>query len=248
MPIQRLVVVSDAHLGEVPRSVEDALLDFLEEVPSLGDGLLINGDLFGFWFAYRRALPRAGFRVAARLIELARRLPVLMTGGNHDRWGDRFWDLETEIRFAPGEIRLALGSGTAVAIHGDQVGGGPPGYRLKNWLIQSRLASLVFRALPAELGFRIADGLARPDHSGSAARREAATAARQRAWAEARLRDEPGVSLLVMSHSHRPVALQVRSGQRYLNPGAWFDGYHYALATDRTHELRQFRGSPLRLP
>ena len=248
MPIQRLVVVSDAHLGSVPRSVEDALLDFLEEVPSLGDGLLVNGDLFGFWFAYRRALPRAGFRVTARLIELARRFPVLMTGGNHDRWGDRFWDRESGIRFASGELRFALGSKTALAVHGDQVGGGPPGYRLKNWLIQSRLASLGFRALPAELGFWITDGLARPDRSARAARREGATADRQRAWAETRLRDDPGVSLLVMSHSHRPAALEVRPGQRYLNPGAWFDGYHYALATDRTHELRQFRGSPPRLP
>ena len=87
--MERLVIVSDAHLGSVPDRVEEAFLAFLDHVPALGDGLLVNGDLFDFWFAYRRVIPRAGIRVVARLAELARRLPVAMTGGNHDRWGDR---------------------------------------------------------------------------------------------------------------------------------------------------------------
>ena len=65
---ETLVVVSDAHLGYAPPSVEAALLEFLDAVPSLGDALLVNGDLFEFWFAYATALPRHAFRVAAALV------------------------------------------------------------------------------------------------------------------------------------------------------------------------------------
>jgi len=61
MPIQRLIVVADAHLGAVPASVEEALLHLLDELPKLGDGLLLNGDLFAFWFSYRRAIPRSEY-------------------------------------------------------------------------------------------------------------------------------------------------------------------------------------------
>ena len=56
-----VVTVADAHLGAAPHSVTEAFLAFLEQVPDLGDALLINGDLFDFWFAYRHAIPRHGF-------------------------------------------------------------------------------------------------------------------------------------------------------------------------------------------
>lgn len=242
MPIQRLVVVSDAHLGAVPRSVEDALLGFLDAVPSLGDSLLINGDLFGFWFAYRRAIPRAGLRVVFRLAELARRLPVFMTGGNHDRWGDPFWNGDLHLTYDPHTLELTLGAATVVALHGDQIPDPSRSHRLKHTLFRSRLASGVYRLLPAELGFLVTQGLARPANSDRARRHEEETAREQRAWAESRLRQDPSIGLLVMGHSHRPVAAELLPGQWYLNPGAWFDGHRYAIATPGHLTLSQFPG------
>ena len=55
-----LVVVSDAHLGVTPPAVEEALLAFLDRVPQEGDCLLVNGDLFDFWYSYGRVIPRSG--------------------------------------------------------------------------------------------------------------------------------------------------------------------------------------------
>jgi len=69
---QRLVLVGDAHLGRGSRETERALLAFLDAVPSLGDGLLVTGDLFEFWFSYGRAVPRRGSRVVAALAALRR--------------------------------------------------------------------------------------------------------------------------------------------------------------------------------
>lgn len=242
MPIQRLVVVSDAHLGAVPSPVEDALLGFLDRVPSLGDGLLINGDLFAFWFGYRRAIPRTGLRVVTRLGELSRRLPILMTGGNHDRWGDPVWNRELGMTYAAEELRFRLGTAQALAIHGDQVPGASIGDRIKHAGFRSRLASAVYRMLPAELGFRLTDRLGRRAGSERESRHEDETAALQRRWAERRLDDESEPTLLIMGHSHRPAAVELGSGRRYLNPGAWFDRFRYAVATDSTLELSQYPG------
>ena len=101
-----LVVVSDAHLGVTPPAVEEALLAFLDAVPTLGDCLLVNGDLFDFWFSYGRVIPRRGFQVAAALARLARRMPVLMVGGNHDRWGGDFWQPRPRraVRSSPAHV------------------------------------------------------------------------------------------------------------------------------------------------
>ena len=74
-------MVSDAHLGVAPAAVEEVLLEFLHACPTLGDCLLINGDLFDFWFTYSRVIPRRGFHVAAALASLRGRMPIVMVGG-----------------------------------------------------------------------------------------------------------------------------------------------------------------------
>jgi UDP-2,3-diacylglucosamine hydrolase len=241
-PIHRLVVMSDAHLGAVPPEVENVFLEFLDQVPSLGDGLLINGDLFGFWFAYRRAIPRAGIRAVARLAALARRIPVLMTGGNHDRWGAPFWS-ELGIQFEAFELRFALGDTPALALHGDRIPGVSLGSRLKARVFTSSIASLGFRMLPADLGFRLTAPLAAPSRSARAQAHEEATAARQLEWATAELRNGSAAGLIILGHSHRPAAVELEPGRRYLNPGAWFDGYRYALVTEEAVELTRHSGS-----
>ena len=84
-----LVIVSDAHLGVASPDTEEALLEFFDAVPGLGDCLLINGDLFDFWFTYSRVIPRRGFHVAAALARLRRRVPIPTRspcGGDHPTW------------------------------------------------------------------------------------------------------------------------------------------------------------------
>src|ERR671912_966592 len=114
-----LVVVSDAHLGVAPPAAEEVLLEFLRACPTLGDCLLVNGDLFDFWFTYSRVIPRRGFHVTAALAGLARRMPVLMVGGNHDRWGGDFWERDLGLRFDPYRLTFQVGGLTVAAVHGD---------------------------------------------------------------------------------------------------------------------------------
>ncbi len=71
----RLVIVQDAHLGPDSPEREEAFLAFLEAVPTLGDCLLVNGDLFEFWAEYRRVVPRTGFHVVAELARLRKADP-----------------------------------------------------------------------------------------------------------------------------------------------------------------------------
>jgi UDP-2,3-diacylglucosamine hydrolase len=237
-----LVVVSDAHLGGSPPDVEERLLAFLEAVPTLGDCLLLNGDLFDFWFSYSRVVPRRGFQVAAALAGLGRRhLPMVMVGGNHDRWGGDFWTRDLGIRFEPSSARFEIGRRRVLAIHGD--GLTEPGLRatLLHRLINHPITAAVYRWIHPELGLRLVDIVG--PHLGSHLPNEAAlhaAAERQREWAERRLASEPDLGLVVMGHTHRPALSEPGPGRQYLNPGAWFDGGRYALVTEQGGELRTF--------
>ena len=46
-------------------------LRFLRELRGQAASLVINGDLFDFWFEWRSVIPRTGFRVLAALADLA---------------------------------------------------------------------------------------------------------------------------------------------------------------------------------
>ena len=238
---QTLVVVSDAHLGVTPPAVEEALLAFLDAVPTLGDSLLVNGDLFDFWFSYAHVVPRRGFQVAAALARLARRLPVLMVGGNHDRWGGDFWSRDLGVRFDPRRLTFHLGRLGVAAIHGDGLTEPRRRAVLLHRLINHRLTSAVYRALHPDLGVKLVEILSPRlgDPSHDEARLEAA-AAQQRAWAAELLAREPELGMVIMGHTHHAELSRTPTGGTYLNPGAWFQGLRYAVATEDGAELRQF--------
>lgn len=236
-----LVVVSDAHLGVAPPDVEEVLLEFLHACPTLGDCLLVNGDLFDFWFTYSRVIPRRGFHVAAALARLRSRMPIIMVGGNHDRWDSQFWERDLGLRFHPLRATFQIGGRTVLAVHGDGLTETRWQAKLIHRLIQHPATAGIYRLLHPDLGFRLVDLLspALGDHTHDEATL-ARAADRQRVWAERLLDEQPSVGLVVMGHSHRAVIADFPDGRQYLNPGAWFDGFRYAIATASGAELRSW--------
>ena len=237
----QLVVVSDAHLGAAPKPVEEALLAFLDEAPKLGDCLLVNGDLFDFWFAYRRVVPRSGFSAAAALAHLRRRMPIVMTGGNHDRWGDSFWDRDIGIQFAPGEVRFEAAGRRVLALHGDGVAEAHRSAAMLHRITRHSVTARVFGWLHPTVGFALVGAMSH--RLADAARHDAVlleASKRQAAWAGRRLAGDPTVDLLVLGHTHRPTSRELEPGRHYLNPGAWIDGQRYAVVTPAGIELCQW--------
>ena len=238
-----VVTVADAHLGATPPGVSDAFLRFLGEVPSLGDALLINGDLFDFWFCYRHVMPRHGFRVAAALAELRKRVPIAIVGGNHDRWGDDFWERDLGAIYHPRELRFDIGRRATLAVHGDGLTDTRPSARVLNTILGSNTALALFRMLHPDAAHRLVlrmQPMLGENDRGSSARLKAF--AQQEAWARARLGKDQDVGLVIMAHTHHAAVAQLSPGQQYLNPGAWFDGFCYAVATETGAELRTFTG------
>lgn len=239
-----LVVVSDAHLGVAPPGVEAALLDFLETVPHLGDCLLVNGDLFDFWFSYSRVIPRRGFRVAAALAQLRRHIPIVMVGGNHDRWDTHFWEQEVGLRFEPIRATFEIGRRRVAAIHGDGLAEPRWQARVIHGLIHHPATAAVYRVFHPDLGLRLVDSLSPllGDHTVDEQKLTRA-ADRQTQWAKELLNNEDSLGLVIMGHTHRAMLTEPWAGRQYLNPGAWFDGFRYAVATESGAELRTFKPS-----
>jgi len=239
----RVVVVADAHLGQVPRATETAFHAFLDAVPDLGDALLINGDLFDFWFEYGAVIPRRHFGTAAKLQTLrARGIPITFVGGNHDRWGGDFLTQDLGIAFHGGEAETDVAGRRTFVAHGDGLTEQHWSAKLMHRVTRHRITIRAFRALHPDVGFWIAHKL-----SGKLAdttRDDAVLDRAERAqaqFAQELLGRRPDLGLVILAHTHRPALAELGNGRAYLNPGAWLDGFRYAVVTRDSIELKTFR-------
>src|SRR3712207_8538092 len=102
-------VISDIHLGARSRDMERALVAFLRSLPGRAKSLLINGDLFDFWFEWKTVIPRNHFRTLGALADVADAgIETLMIAGNHDGWGGELLTNDVGVQYLRGPWRGGL--------------------------------------------------------------------------------------------------------------------------------------------
>lgn len=235
-------VVSDTHLGvgNDDRERERDLVAFLRHLEGRAASLLINGDLFDFWFEWRTVIPRRAFRVLAALRAITDRgVPIVWTAGNHDCWGGEVLkkDIGAWYQLDPWEGEIA-GWRTRVE-HGDGLRDREDrAYRAVRPVMRHPWAIRAFRALHPDFATRIATSAsgASRDHraldEGEALRVSAFAALGRR-------RD---LDLLIYGHSHIPVVLNAPRGV-YANAGGWAERPTYLIITEDRVGLYEWNGS-----
>ena len=235
MPSGPVFLVSDVHLGAVPRETEEAFRRWLLHVKESGSRLIINGDLFDFWFEYRRVVFSRHVRVLALLADLVESgLPVLVMGGNHDWWGGDFLKREIGVDFRQEPARIRVRSRSVLIAHGDGLGAGDLGYRILRLVLRGRPTRWLFRWIHPDLGARLADwvsGTGDQLDSGAAPANEGRTAFLS-GWAAARLKQDPSLDIVALGHGHEPMLNEVAPGRFYVNSGDWVRHRSYVTIDD----------------
>jgi UDP-2,3-diacylglucosamine hydrolase len=233
-------IVSDAHLGIEPGRAEEEMLAFLEAVRVSGGSLVINGDLFDFWFEWRTVIPRPAFRVLSALRAITDRgSAIVWVAGNHDCWGGDVLrrDIGVWYQLDPWEGQIA-GWRTRVE-HGDGLREvEDKHYRMWRPLMRSKVAIRAFRALHPDLATRIATATS----GASRHRRSPDEGEVLREIANRILAARGDLDLLVYGHSHTPALESARAGV-YANAGGWAERPTFLRVTVERIELREWNGS-----
>jgi UDP-2,3-diacylglucosamine hydrolase len=233
-------VIADIHLGFAPVEVERQLLGFLRALRSTGGSLLIAGDLFEFWYEWRRVIPRQGFRVLAALADLREAgVPVVMLGGNHDCWGGDFLREQVGVEYTLDAWRGSLAGWRSHVEHGDGLRPREDRrYRALRAVLRHPAAVRAFRFLHPDLAVRLASGSSHASRS-YAARDGGRGLSEAAARAAATDRD---LELIIYGHSH-VAALERHGDAVYANPGSWLDRPTYLHVTPERIALRMWNGS-----
>lgn len=228
-------IISDAHLGFAHRDVERSLLRFFRHLHGRAGSLIINGDLFEFWFEWKHVMPRGAFRVLAALADLHDAgIPVLMVAGNHDCWGGEILRDDAGVDFRTGPFDGTLGGWRTRVEHGDGLRGREDrGYRMLRAVLRNRLAIRLFRLVHPDLGSAVAN---RTSHtSRTYVARDGGSGLR--VIAESYLASHLDVELLVYGHSHVPELRRLGTGV-YANAGSWLEKPTFLRITPERVELR----------
>lgn len=237
-------LISDLHLGAVPRSTEAEFRAWLHYARNHASHVVINGDLFDFWFEYGRVIPSEHVRVLAALAETVDAgVPVTLMGGNHDWWGGAFYSDRLGVTFHQDPVRLDVFGRTLFLAHGDGLGAGDLGYRLLKLILRGHLTRWAFRWLHPDIGAWIADRVSETERRASAPNDEQHQRSRfLQAWARSKMETDSDLDIIALGHTHIPTVIEVSPGRYYVNSGDWV--YHRSfvtIASDGVPKLHDWR-------
>jgi UDP-2,3-diacylglucosamine hydrolase len=239
VPASPCYLVSDAHIGVASRDVERSFVRFLRELRGRAGSLVINGDLFDFWFEWKSVIPRPSFRVLAALSDLTDSgLEVLWLAGNHDCWGGDILREDVGVNYHVGPWTGELAGWRSRVEHGDGLREKEDrGYRAIRLIMRNRLAIRAFRAIHPDWASRLANG-----SSGASREYRARDEGRGlRAIALGELEHDRSLELLVYGHSHVPALERVPGSGVFANAGSWLDAPTYLRITPHAIELSRWR-------
>ena len=134
---------SDIHLGSgdntTQKATEQRFVKWLESIEPSAEVLVLVGDIFDFWFEYKRVVPKGFVRTLGTLSRMVDNgVRVVMFTGNHDMWVDNYLSEECGIELYTTPQILTLSGKRLYISHGDNTNiKGQPMLRLMNRLFRS---------------------------------------------------------------------------------------------------------------
>lgn len=243
---------SDMHLGLGPaaesRRRERLLIRWLREVSADAEGIFIVGDLFDFWYEYRRVVPKGFTRLLGTLSELTDRgTEIHFFKGNHDMWAYDYLATECGVTVHDGPLETVLHGKRVFITHGDDITAREHGFptRLMNRTFRSPVVRWLFsHLLHPDAALRFGHGWS--SHS----RKSKAVAHRFLAEEEPMVRyarryaaAEP-VDYFVFGHNHCAEIYPLGNGSTAVFLGEWIEHPTYAaLGAEGTIRLERYSPS-----
>ena len=233
---KKIYFLSDFHLGAPDAATslirEKKIIQFLDEIKHDAAEIFILGDLFDFWYEYKKVVPKGYVRILGKLAELSDSgIPLYFFVGNHDMWMNDYFQKELNIPvfFEPKEF---IYSGKKFLIgHGDGLGPGDHGYKFIKSIFRNKVCQWFFGILPPYIGMGIAGYFSRKSRA-QTGQTDEVFLGEDKEWLvlySKEILQKQHYDFFVFGHRHLPLDIKLNDRSRYLNLGDWIKYNSYAV-------------------
>lgn len=226
--------ISDIHLGlqskEVENQKERLLVKFLEYAKENCDELFIVGDLFDYWFEYKRVYQKGNFRTLTALQDLTENgIQVHYFIGNHDFFHKDFFEKEIGVKLYPDAEEFTLNGKKFFIGHGDGLVKNDLGYNILKKILRNRFIQWLYGLIHPDLGVAIAS---RTSKSSRDYTTKKDYGEEDGLFEAARSFIDKGYDYVLFGHLHKRCFNQYKQGT-YINLGSWIENPCYGKFLDK---------------
>lgn len=246
---KKIYFLSDFHLGApdaaASKEREKLIVRFLEEIRGQAAALFIVGDLFDFWYEYKKVVPRGYVRILAKLAEFTDAgIPAYFFVGNHDMWMKDYFqqELNMAVFFAPQDFEW---NGKQFHIgHGDGLGPGDDGYKALKKVFRNPICQWLFGLVPPRIGIGLADYFSRKSREATGSVEESFLG-EDKEWLIIYSKEQlqrKKFDFFIFGHRHLPIDFRLTGNSRYINLGDWIRYFTYAVFDGTDVQLTSYTG------
>lgn len=162
-PGKHIYFASDFHLGlkagTDPLEREKHVVKWLSSVEANAAAIYLVGDVFDFWWEYRKVVPRGFTRFLGKISELTDSgIEVHFFTGNHDMWVSDYLSNECGMIIHTGDYVLEQADKRFYIAHGEGLGVNDRGYSILLWIFRNSLLRKLYSALHPSIGMGLGHG------------------------------------------------------------------------------------------
>lgn len=244
---KKIYFLSDFHLGAPDFSSslirEKKIISFLDHIKKEAAQIVIDGDIFDFWYEYKSVVPKHFVRLLGKLAEITDSgIPVMLFAGNHDMWMRGYFEdeLNIPVYFQPKTFEW---NGKKFYVgHGDGLGPGDNGYKFIKKIFRNKLCQWLFGQLHPTLGMAIANYFSRKSRQKTGSS-DKIFLGEDKEWLVIYAREilaKEHFDFFIFGHRHLPLNIPLTKNSRYINLGDWITHFTYAVFDGNDVELKKW--------
>jgi len=230
--------ISDIHLGLQDKKSEDEketkLVKLLEYISNEADELFILGDLFDYWFEYKRVYQKGNFRTLTALHKLVqKKIKVYYFIGNHDFLHKDFFTEELGVNLIDAPRGFILDSKKFFMAHGDGMVANDIGYKILKKIIRNKFMQNLYSVIHPDLGIKLASSTSKKSRDYTSNKNYGEI---DGLLETAKHKIDEGYDYVIFGHSHNRAHKEYQNGL-YINLGTWLDKPCYGLFHNNKFEI-----------
>ena len=246
-PGKKIYFASDFHFGTPDHATslarEKKVVAWLECIRHDASSIFLLGDLFDFWFEYKKAVPKGFTRFLGKLAELKDSgLDIHIFPGNHDLWMFDYLPNEIGVRIHKDPLSLKIGAHQLMVGHGDGLGPGDPTYQYLKMVFTSRISHWLFARIHPNTGIGLAQRWSKSSRISNMKLEEKFQGEDREfifAWCK-EVEKSNHHDFYIFGHRHLALDLKVNDHSRYINLGEWVHFSPYAVYDGKELLLKSF--------